>query len=77
MSFDCGVWEAQFIARENRRRAALLSQRIACLGRNLMIAGALERAYDLGSEHGRWQYDTQGFDDSHPWWSNVDGRSAP
>ena len=83
MSRISGKALADAKADEHRRKAEefedywRMRARLICLSENLARAAMLERAYDLGSEHGRWQNATLGFDDTHPWWSNVDGKPAP
>lgn len=49
---DCDAWEAQWIANDRRRRAVQLAKQMTILGRNLVVAGALERAFNLGWNRG-------------------------
>lgn len=54
-----------------------VSKQFACLGRNLAIAGALTRSFNLGAECGRIgnRYGfTYGI--KAPWWPNLSGRRA-
>lgn len=59
-----------------QRVAVVGARRIANLGRNLAVGGALCQAFDLGHDHG-WVWGVDGHGGREMWIHNTDGKAAP
>ena len=57
--------------------AHLSVARVQTLGRNLAVAGALERARQRGFHRGLWLAGVASAVETEPWTPNTDGKAAP